>query len=480
MAKTRSEWIDYIKALILAVDRNLDVDFGAINGVFVQPESIILSNLDAEITRLDQIIDINNYALMTDDEFAALLNNYLMQLLPGNAASGVVYFQAIDITSDITIPAGFPVSTDLASYGSAVVFATTQQAQMLAAQKSLYFNTIENIYEIPVNVIAVVPGETGQVAAGAVRVMQRSIPGITSVINKTSFTTGGVGAETRDRAIRRLKGFLKSAGALSLKFGLTDNLLTYVQDVVVLGARDAGFERTSHESGAVDAYSSEQTYRQAVDYFRIGYYNLENYGSQEVWIFENQPVISDAPFTVTINGVDHTDWFYIEKDINTAYSGSTRGRDVLKVLPAYVLDLNNAFGQYGVVTYNYNVGIANLQSIFSSDDKYVFGRDLMIREALKEKVRVVANLKALPGYNSAYLANVVQNAILSYINTLGISEPLEEADLTFIAKSYAGVDNFTYTDLRLLTEPAGTVHDLCPASRGYFRADNRDVVVTGS
>ena len=65
MAKSRAEWSDYIKALILSVDRNFDVDFGDINGVFVQPQSISNTELDAEITRLDQIIDPNNYNLMT-------------------------------------------------------------------------------------------------------------------------------------------------------------------------------------------------------------------------------------------------------------------------------------------------------------------------------------------------------------------------------------------------------------------------------
>ena len=477
MAKSRAEWSDYIKALILSVDRNFDVDFGDINGVFVQPQSISNTELDAEITRLDQIIDPNNYNLMTDDEFQALLNNYLLEVLQGSRAVGQVYFQTDNLSMDITIPAGFPVATDQNAYGQSIMFYTTAQVQMLVANRALYFNNVENLYEIPVDVQCTTSGSVGRVPGGAISVLMRTIPGITAVVNKNSFTSGGVDVESRARSIRRLKGFLKSAGSIALRFGLANDLLLYVEDVVVVGARDAGFGRTSHESGAVDAYATEVTYQQATDYFRVGYMSREDYGSNEVWIFQNQPVVDIAPFTVTIDGVDHSDWFEIVKDVSAAYAGSIRARDVLKVLPAHVVGLSLLVGKYAVVTYNYNLIISTLQQIYTADDRDVLGRDFLMREATRNDVYIQATLKALPGYDPANLADLAASAIFTYVNSLSIAEPLEMADVIYLVKSFAGVDNFTFSDFRLTSEVPGTVHDVVATSREYLRITSSNLVV---
>jgi len=478
MARSRAEWATFIQALILAVDTNFDVDFGDINGVFVQPESIILSGLDSEITRLSSIIDImNNYTSMTDDEFQAALGNYMLVLLQGTLATGQVYFQTSNLSADVTIPAGFPVATDQNSYGRNVVFYTTKQVKMLVANASLYFNATTNLYEIACDAQCTIAGSAGRVPGGAITVLMRALPGITSVTNKTAFTSGGMDVESKARAIRRLKGFLKSSGSLALKYGLVNSLLLYLQDVIVAGARDKGFQRTSHESGAVDAYAVEVTDQQVTDYFRVGYHNLEDCASNEVWIFQNQPVDELAPLSVVINGADHFDWFEIQKDVDSAYAGSVRAKDILKVLPTHVIDLNNQIGQYAVVTYNYNSMIGRLQQIFTADDKSVFGRDFLMREAIRVDAYINATITALPGYDPTTLAGVVYSAIYAYVNSLSIADPLEIADVTFVVMSFAGMDNITYQDFRLVTETPGTVHDVFPASRQCLRVLNYNLIV---
>lgn len=478
MVRTRQEWVEYLKALVLSVDRNFDVEFGPIPGVFIQPESIVLSEIDAETNRLVQTLDIDKFNLMTQEEFDNFLKNYLMELMLGSRAVGVVFFQTPDFTSDITIPKSFPVGTDSGSYGQSVTFYTTQQAQMLVSQKTAYYNAAENVFEIGVPAQCTNVGSFGRVPPGAIRVLMRSLPNINSVVNKTSFATGGVDSETRARAIRRVKSFMKSAGALSLKGGLINEVLNYVTDAAIVGARETGFQRTSRESGAVDAYVVDVNSLNVNDYFRVGYFNLEDFGTYEARILEQQPAIENGLISVTINGVDHTDWFYIGKDTTGAYSGSVRGRDSLKVLPQYAASYLALTGEYAVVSYYYNSIIATVQNIFDADDKYVFGRDLLVREAIRGDVYVAFRIVPMPGYDLSTLITYARQALTIYINGLNISEPLEEADITFIIKSLAGVDNVIYFDLRLTTELSGIIHDVVAASNEYIRIEDTNLVIT--
>lgn len=476
MSRTNEEWVDYLKQLILAVDRELDVEFGPVNKGFVQPNAIAFAEQDAEITRLRDSMDIDNYNLMTDNEFISFLSNYLIEALVGSRSVGDVYFQTADFTTDITIPRSFPVSTEVGTYGQAVTFYTTQEKQMLIAQKSLYFNAAENLYEISVPTQCVSLGSVGKVPAGAVRVMLRNIPGISRVTNKVAFTAGGVDAETRAQSIRRLKGFIKSSGSLALKGGLVNSLLELVEDAVVVGAREPGFQRTSEESGAVDAYIIGTTEEQVSDFFRVGYYSTEDYTNNVVRVLDYQPTTELV--SVVINAVDRTSWFELVKDVTSVHSGSVRAQDVLKVLPAHTGDLAGVIGDYGVVTYKRNLLIQTLQSDYDSDDKYVFGRDLLQRESVREDVYIEMVLTVLSGYDTISVGEAVRTAVYNYINDLQIAQSLERADVTFEAKKIAGVDNITYNNFRLLSEPSGTVHDIIPDSNQYLRAELSNILVS--
>lgn len=476
MSRTNEEWVAYLKQLILDIDRELDVEFGPVNVGFIQPDAIAFAGQDAEITRLRDSMDIDNYQLQTDNEFVAFLSNYLMEILVGTRGLGTEYFQTADFTTDITIPRSFPVSTEMGSYGQAVTFYTTQEKQMLIAQKSLYFNASENLYEIAAPIQCVSLGSVGKVPAGAIRVMLRSIPGITRVTNKVAITAGGVDEETRAQSIRRLKGFIKSAGSLALKGGLVNSLLELVEDVVVVGAREVGFQRTSQESGAVDAYVIGTTEDTVSDFFRVGYYSTEDYSNRVVRILDYQPTTELV--SVVIDGTDRTSWFTIEKDTDSPYSGSIRAQDVLMVDSGHVGDLAGEIGKYGVVTYKRNSLIQTLQSDYDGDDKYVFGRDLLQRESVEVETFIEMVLTVYAGYDIVSVGEAVKNAIYNYVNSLQIAQSLEQADVTFEAKKIAGVDNITYVNFRLLTESSGTVHDIVPASNEYLRIELSNILVS--
>lgn len=478
MARSRAEWESYLKALILSVNPDYDTEFGPVNAVFVQPESIVLSEMDAEITRLVQIMDIDNYSLMTDSEFVAFLKNYLIELMTGTFAEGVCYFQANSVSTTITVPQSFPVGTDVASYGQSLTFYTTESAEIPLTTKALFFNPALNLYEVAVPVRCVSLGAIGKVPAGAVRNLLRSLPGITKVTNRTAFSSGGLDAETKAKAIQRVKSFIRSGGSLALKGGIENELLNFASDVLVLGARDAGFMRTSMESGAVDAFVSEVSGAPYRDYFKVGYTTIEDFGEGAVWTFNKQPALADADIIVMFNGVDVSANFAIVADTSSAYSGSIRALDQLVCVPVGGFVLNDHIGEDAYVDYYYNSAIADIQTEFDSASKRVYGRDLMIRQAAQTQVQVSVTITALSGYDQASLRGIVETSFSIYINSLNIGEPLEEADLTFIAMSVAGVDNVTYMDLRRSTESSGVVHDIVANPYEFLRIDDSDLLVS--
>lgn len=465
MARSRKEWEDYIKSLILAVNREYDVEFGPINGVFVQPQSITFAEQDAEITRLVQSTDIDNYNIMTDSEFTSFLGNYLLSLGVGTPARGVVYFQTDSMTSNIVIPKDFPVATMASESGSTYIFYTTQSTTMYVASKASYYNMTDKVYEVAVPVVCTSVGAGGLVPAGAIKVMIRNLSSISKVTNKLAITSGGVNQESRSFGIRRLKGFFKSSGSSALKGGITNEILNYVSDVTVLGPRDAGFTRTSDESGAVDAYILGTDELEVTDYFRIGYYGLEDPTLFELRVLDYQPAVSLIS-VITTGGVNITANCYISSDTTTEYSGSVRGRDVLKILNTF--SLTPYIGEYAIATYTYNYQVKELQDNFNAPDRYVTGRDLLIRQASRVDTAITFTLTVMTGYDFDILATASKSAITTYVNSLGIGEPLEQADIVYIVKSLAGVDNVVFSDFRRTTEVAGTVHDIVATSKEYM------------
>lgn len=479
MARSRQQWVEYMKALALSVDSELDVDFGDINGVFIQPQSIALSQVDAESNRLAQTLNIDNYNLMTDAEFAAFIGNYLMKLYTGTKATGIVYFQATDVLANIVIPKGFPVATDPGSYGQSIVFYTTETQTMVAATKAVYYNALTQLYEIGVAAECTALGATGKVPAGAVKIMQRSLTGISKVYNKTAISSGGVDAETRERAIRRGKSFLKSSGALSLNDGLGNALLEYVEDALVLDCRDANFTRTSEETGAVDAYIVGQEETQVTEYYRVAFTGEEPTADRIARYLSYQPVTGlDSIF---IAGVDETAWFTLLKDIDattpTEFAGSTRGKDALQVNAANWAAYNLLVGEYAVISYRTNQLVRNLQAEFDAADKRVAGRDLCIKEASESGTYIEFTLTVLSGYSHTALASTAALAVYDYVNTLGIGDELQQSDVNFVVRSLTGVDNVVFTNFRLTTEVAGTVHDVVPSPYQYLTIDSANIVV---
>jgi len=466
--KTKTGWQDYLKGIILSLNPNLDTEYGAINDLVINPFSTILSEVDSEIERLKAILDLDNYSLMTDSEFNGLLSNYLFKLLSGERARGYVYFQAYDIISDITIPRGFPVATQN-DFGSRLVFYTIEEKTIPVDQKSLYFNPSEGVYEVAVQVECFSVGSIGRVPSGVISVMMRSLTGIDKVINKEAFS-GGLDIETREDAVRRIKLFLNSVGRTNLKSGLLLNALRFVDDASVFTYEDTGYSRG--DVGGVDLFVIGEDIRTGRDYFRVGYYYIEDISKNIVKYFDRSPVKEIVK--VQLGSDDKTSWFSVKKDVGV-YSGSIRGRDALYIDDPSHLD--GYFGQSGYVDYKYNYGIKYLQDKLDSADYKSFGVDLLVREASIVYVYIKFTLYVLSGFDKLSVSDIVRSRVLDYVNTLNLGYNLEMADLIYVVRGVAGVDNVVFSDFRTTSESSGTVHDIKINKSQYIRISEEDLVI---
>jgi len=113
-------------------------------------------------------------------------------------ATGRVTFSG---TPDTVIPAGITVSTQGSESASAVFFTTAEEAIM--GQDGM----------VATNIQAVEPGTGGNVPSGAIKLLERFIPGVTTITN-TEPTTGGINEESDGRLLERyLKVVRKNKGA---------------------------------------------------------------------------------------------------------------------------------------------------------------------------------------------------------------------------------------------------------------------------
>lgn len=468
MVRTRDEWVTYLQSLITAVDSRLDVNVGPVKDAFISPEATINADTDSEIDRVRKIVNVDNYALMTDTEFLAVLDNYLLSPIEGSRSNGVVYFQTSNLIADVNIPRGFPIATASES-GVRIIFYTTEAKTMLASLAANYLNAEIGLYEIAVPVEAQISGDIGSVPAGTVTTMLRTIAGISRIENRSVFSPGR-NPETKEESIARLKQFVRSSGNLAVRDGIMLKALDYTQSVVVVGSGDTGF---SEENGRVDVNVIGQTAVQKSEFFRVGYAYTEDPGTGIVWIFASQPAIEIIQ--VLVDSVDQTAWFSLQKDAGP-YSNSIYGRDALYISNPSLL--NPYLGKSVEIIFQYNSFIDLLQGIFDDPDNRVFGREIVVREALQTLIKISVTLVYLSGYDQNSVKSAVKSAIISYVNSLDIGENLEIADVIFVIKGIPGVDNLTFTEFRRESETPGTVADIVAAVNEYFRTDTGRVTVS--
>jgi uncharacterized phage protein gp47/JayE len=430
--KSRADLIQDLANAIKNRDRSIETGFGPVKDIVIDPVSLVARDIYTQIQRVFDIQFLKNAELMTTEELDLLGESLgIKRKGPVRATGSVFFFTSSQPTSDIVIPQGIPVSTSsVVGIKSVQTFVTTRTVTLFAASANAFFNPTAGVFEIEAPIRAITPGDAGRVAAGTITQIQRQIPGISSVVNKSA-TVGGKDAETNLEYARRIRlallGTERGTANGVRRFALNDDR---VVDALVVMAGDPLMKRAENLSGAVDVYilGEEPAVIQQSEVF----------DGLDI-SFDVEPIIFPGPvasITGTVVGpLTENVHFFVVPD--TVLGGSARARDLIRWnrsasgLPA--------IGEQITIEYVADKVISDLQTSMDALENTVLA-DVLFRRATQVEIAIEATIKILPDASINTISDKILSAITSFVNTRGLGENIIPSDLDLVIRSVPGVD----------------------------------------
>ena len=400
----------------------------------------------------------------TDVE-AFVFNESLIRNLGGRSSGTVIFSRSTAPGSDITVQRNFPIGTQPdESSGETVVFVTTESKTMFAASASSFFNLNTERYELEVAVQAVVAGSTGTVASNRLNRPLRPLANFEQVFNRNA-TSVALDRETNAELLDRYKIAI-IGNQFATRGGLAFNVLAQfpdASDILVVTAGDPLIVRAGTDSGAVDVFvlGSQSTSRSD---------SQEFIGENQLIVLNNQPVL--AVTNITGFTLD-TDYEFVKDTSGNA--GSTRAQDGIRFF-------NNALAAPTIgdtigIDYTQDILIQNIQNFLVNDDNDVGGQDTLARKATQVNITLSAVLTISAG-TFATVQTAVTNAIINFINNLGLGENVERSDIQQVVRAISGVDNFVFS---ILDEVGGTGNsDVTIEKSEFARIASADITILAS
>lgn len=450
--RTRQQIIQDLVSAIKTRDPAIETGYGPAKDLVVDPVSLIVRELYLQIKRVYDVQFLKNAVTMTTEDLDLLGESLLIKRKGAQPAIGSVFFLTSNRPSaNIVVPAGTPVATAaVAGSVSFQSYATTRTTTFFAASADAFFNPSSGFFEFEVPIKALTPGAGSNAAAGTIKTLQRQIPGIASVLNKSA-TTGGRDTETNTDYARRIRLALLGTDRGTIgglrRFGLDDNR---VIDALVVMSGDPLLIRQETVAGAVDVYilGEEPTIDQQPD----TYTGLD-------LTFRNEPLIFPSPVsqvTGTIVGLlTEGVHYFIEQD--TVLDGSADARNLLRWnrgaagLPAA--------GESLTIEYVFDKLTQDLQNSINRPENDVLA-DVLFRRATEVDIQLSVKIKAVSDVDLSTLADNIRTEITSFVNTRGLGQSITPSDLDLIIRSVPGVDVVVlpFTTLaRLGEQGSGTV-----------------------
>ncbi len=389
-----------------------------------------------QLTRLRAVFDLNSASGADLDSRAAEIQPGTITRTLARKAIGTVQFSRTGTTGTVTIPAGTVVKTS-----SGVSFITTIQTQILDGQ------TTSGL----ISIIAVEVGTAGNVAAGTIVAFGSKIAGVDAVTNTTG-TTQGRDIETDNVFRRRLFSYIATLSQC------TANSV----EGLVLGAQDPTSGKVVQFAKVINDIANPG---KSILYIDDGAGTAQELGTA----ISNEVVIGAA-----LGGEEvlYLDSFPVD-DVGSTLSIMSDSRGTLTRDTDYFLDPTN--GQLKFVpslnvseriTANYTPFvnlIAHVQKIVNGDtnDAENFpgykagGVRMQVLSPSIVTVAVEAVLTIDDSIEGTALTTVttnVRNAILDYINTVGISGDIIQNRLIDRIMGITGV-----TDVNLITPTSNVV-----------------------
>ncbi len=308
MSITKEELRTLIQQTISSSNPEIDVEFGPVYNIFINPTAILLEMIDKRLDYIKNIGDIDKLKDLSEKDLDSYARMFGIKRKQGTKATGIVTFFTTTVsTSPINIEQGTAVQTQ-----EGVRFVTTQPFFVLPDSIELYKNPITSRYEFHVSVEAVEEGSQGNVPASSISLLLDIVPGIKGVVNKTA-TIGGYDRETNEQFANKIKLVLQGGLNPSSINGTIVRLLAnnYIKDVRVEKQKPI-------VPGTIDFYyiGSKMAYEEEIAYW----YGFNTY-------FKKRPVIEVVEVVsggnVFVPGVD----YIFSRDTSSAYARTSRAND---------------------------------------------------------------------------------------------------------------------------------------------------------
>ena len=447
---TAAQFRDQLRTGITERTTSHDVGFGPIRDIVIDPVAAVLEQQNDRIRAVSLLISLEDPDNLSEEDLDAIVFNEGLRRIDGSRATATLTFSTPQVDPagpDLVVQRGFPIATTPdANTGETVTFVTTEARTLTAAQRQSFFNINTQQYELSIPAEATTEGSVGRVGATRIRRPLRPLVGFDSVTNNSA-ADGGLDRETNAALINRY--LLAILGRdLSTPTGIEkfarDNFPD-VDDVAVVFGNNPLLTRAATEAGAVDTYI-------VGDQFVSRTENLEFLGVNQLLQISFPPlnvvtsVVSGA--TTYIEGTD----FEVVFDTG-GNAGSTRAVEGIRFLATATSPLP-ALGAAVTVSYTQNNLVSQLQATFEQDDVFVLGRDLLFKEGVQVNIILEARLRVATGFSTVTVPTAVSNAVLNFINGLGLGDNVEESDIQGEVRRISGVDNFIID--RLVRDPAAT------------------------
>lgn len=389
------------------------------------------------------------------------------------AATGIITFQrATQPTTTIQIgtddgAGNVVVATSRQQTGTVVSFITTETV-FLTPETSP--NPQTGLYEVDATISCVALGAIGNVDAGLITILQSVVPGIDFIINKIS-STGGREEEDQttlaSRIVAQVQGLQPGIAKGLISTALAQN---NVIDAVVVDPNNPDFTRAG-VGGAVDVVvlGEQITSSQLQELFVT---------AQSSVLLTNRPatditqVVATVGLTQTtlVPGVDYR----FDQDTVSGNALSADSNDHLSWLSGQLPNNNTQV----TISYQYDKVINAIQAIIDEDSKHYITANVLVKRATKVLIDISFTVRQQTGFASTLVLNNVAAAVSTFVNNLGLGDPVQQSDLVLAINSATGVDSVVLPFSKLCIRGSSGVADIQPTNYQYARVDSVSLNIT--
>lgn len=468
---------------ILSENQSIDVLPGqVVRDIFVNAQAQEFSNTYNVIDTIATAQSIANAAFMTPQSLDALVGNFGVKRKMATYAVGqAVFFTNSLPSTDVYIPAGTVLGTQLGSSNQQITFITSSDVNLFISLEATYFNIQTGNWEVSANIACQQNGTIGNVGPYAINTIMTNSP--MQVYNPNP-TTGGFDQESNvNLAVRTINTFLGTGlGTKSGYLGLVTSQI-YVLDAILQGPGDPMMIRDNGFGGKVDIWiipsqslitqltsvntpslniPNWQDSQEVLTNYTFGFPILPVDPSQAITVtataspsgsFVNVPLFESRnpapPGTAYVNPSGVGFHYTIQLDDSLNFGGSVDSQDQIIWNSTEMNYLKNIYSGNTLdvnISYSTNASIQQAQAILDLPINKIVAADALVKEAIEVTLDIVANIVLYPDYKTtpeaqSQTVGSVVAAVANSINTNRLGQTFQESDLIQTIHNVAGVDN---------------------------------------